>query len=541
MLTVTLENTCKNQLPKLVNETLNLEQFIKENLALKCDKNYYKRLHSKAREREELLKQEVQQLKAQIRYLQRKLYSRKSEKKNSNSKNDLSKASNCNNEPKKNKGHQPGSPGHGRRDYSHLPFKEEIFELDESVCPYCGCFYEEDKSLGTEDSEIVEVEVKAFRRKIKRKKYKKTCQCKKTPGIITAPGPNKLINKGIFGLSVWETILLEKYLYQRPINRLLDSFKDIDFDAAAGTIGDGLQKLAPIFEPVLGEIIKRNQTEKHLHADETRWQVFEFIDGKKTYRWYMWVFVSSSTAVYILDPSRATSVIENHLEKVNELILSVDRYSAYKSFAKDREYVLLAFCWTHVRRDFLDTAKSIDKLETWGLAWFDSINEIFHLNNQRVKHPINSPEFAKAEKLLREALDAMKQQFELELTESYLHPEKAKRLKSIKTHWEGLLLFVDHPWIPMDNSEAERKMRIAALGRKNYYGSGSVASGHFTACMFSVFQTLKLWNINPRKWLNQYLQACADNCGKAPEDLTCFLPWTMLPEQLNRLRYPNTS
>jgi len=40
-------------------------------------------------------------------------------------------------------------------------------------------------------------------------------------------------------------------------------------------------------------------------------------------------------------------------------------------------------------------------------------------------------------------------------------------------------------------------MHIAALGRKNYYGSGSVAGGHFTACLFSIFQTLKLWNVNP--------------------------------------------
>jgi len=71
--------------------------------------------------------------------------------------------------------------------------------------------------------------------------------------------------------------LLEKYLYQRPINRLLESFKDIEFDMAAETIGDGLKKLALLLEPVLQQIIQKNQTERDLHADETRWQVFEFI------------------------------------------------------------------------------------------------------------------------------------------------------------------------------------------------------------------------------------------------------------------------
>ena len=84
-------------------------------------------------------------------------------------------------------------------------------------------------------------------------------------------------------------------------------------------------------------------------------------------------------------------------------------------------------------------------------------------------------------------------------------------------------------------------MYTVALGRKNYYGSGSVWSGHFTASLFSIFQTLKLWNINPRKWLTQYLQECAENRGQAPLDLTCFLPWTMSKEQLARLHYPEPS
>jgi transposase len=135
----------------------------------------------------------------------------------------------------------------------------------------------------------------------------------------------------------------------------------------------------------------------------------------------------------------------------------------------------------------------------------------------------------------------MKDQFESELTAENLHPEKAKRLNSIKEHWEGLQVFVDHPWIPMDNSEAERKMYTAALGRKNYYGSGSVSSGHFTACLFSIFQTLRLWKINPRKWLTQYLQSCAENRGQSPQDLAGFLPWTMSEDQLAQYRYPDTS
>jgi transposase len=67
------------------------------------------------------------------------------------------------------------------------------------------------------------------------------------------------------------------------------------------------------------------------------------------------------------------------------------------------------------------------------------------------------------------------------------------------------------------------------VARKNYYGSGSVWSGHLAATMFSIFQTLELHGICPRKWLTRYLEACAELRGKVPSDYERFLPWN-LPE-----------
>ena len=106
-----------------------------------------------------------------------------------------------------------------------------------------------------------------------------------------------------------------------------------------------------------------------------------------------------------------------------------------------------------------------------------------------------------------------------------LHPERAKLLKSLQAHWAGLTLFVDHPDVPMDNNSAERLMRNPVLGRKNFYGSRSLWSGHLAADLFSILHTLELWQINPRRWLTGYLQACAE-AGNLP-DLTPFLPWSM--------------
>jgi hypothetical protein len=52
----------------------------------------------------------------------------------------------------------------------------------------------------------------------------------------------------------------------------------------------------------------------------------------------------------------------------------------------------------------------------------------------------------------------------------------------------------------------------------------AVWSGQLAARMFSLFQTLALHDINPRVWLQAYLEACAEAGGKAPENLENFLP-----------------
>lgn len=93
-------------------------------------------------------------------------------------------------------------------------------------------------------------------------------------------------------------------------------------------------------------------------------------------------------------------------------------------------------------------------------------------------------------------------------------------------------VFVAHPEINLDNNAAENAVRGPVVGRKNYYGSGSIWSARFAASMFTVLLTLdQVWAINTRLWMTEFLQACAVGCG-TPPDLSIFLPWTMTPERL---------
>ena len=494
---------------------------------------YWKAMHQRACAREEKLQARVAELEGQIRLREQQLFGRKSETSKATSDSLPSPVTS----PKKPKprGQQPGSCGHGRRDYSHLPQKIEERDLlaEQCCCQECGAPFT--PLGGSEDSTLLEIEVKAHRRLIRRKRYRRTCQCPASPEVVTAPKAARLIPKSILGVSIWVQFLLDKYLFYRPTYRFLEDLRSIDLDLSQGTITDGLKRLVPLFEPLYEAFVAHSQQQTLWHADETRWQVFATIEGKVGYRWYLWVFHSAPVVVFVLDSGRAHDVPEDHLGPVEEGILVVDRYAAYGAIGQVKSgKVTLAFCWAHVRRDFLAVARSYPSQQEWALEWVQLIGELYHLNDQRCRVQDQPELFTAADTRLRDAITQMEKQAQQELDWETIPSSQRKVLQSLQNHWEGLTVFVDHPFVPMDNNAGERVQRGPVVGRKNYYGSGAAWSGQLAAMLFSLFQTLCLWKINARKWLTAYLEACAQAGGVAPQDLEAFLPWNLSEERLQQ-------
>jgi len=176
----------------------------------RCEVGYWKSRHADALKRIEQLQQKLDQPQGETRTLQNSLFGRKSEKSaHSDRSNDLFDPEEVPDVVKK-RGAQPGHAGHGRRDYSHLPAQEEFVPLAEEslACPHCG--KPAAMMSDTEDSEILEIEVRPHRRRIRRRRYRTTCDCDPGRQTLTAPLPPKLIPKGNYGTSIWVHIVLDK-------------------------------------------------------------------------------------------------------------------------------------------------------------------------------------------------------------------------------------------------------------------------------------------------------------------------------------------
>jgi transposase len=534
--------------PPVVIEYVTISR--QEHIALKSAANYWQTAHRKAVDRFEwrelryqrilrelkanaaksiaALQAELELARGQVRDLQSRVFARKSERRKHSE--GQTTAALC----RRPRGQQHGSTGHGRTMQTQLPARHKDVTLDKTQCPKCGLAF---NRLGdTENAQVLEIEVKAYRRVIHRHRYSASCQCGCVSGIVCAPAPARLIKRGKFGVSVWTSVLLDKFLYGRPSQRLLQDLADHGLNMSAGTLVGGLQAIAPLFKPLDMALQLKLRSEPYWHADETRWAVFADVQGKVGHRWYLWVFHSSSVVHYVIDQTRAADVIVAELAGIEQGVISCDRYSGYKRFARLNPGVVLAFCWAHVRRDFLELANSYPQSAQWALQWVAMIGQLYHLNGLRLNTSTDSPERALRQTDLVQAVQQMATQCACEVVNHELFPPAAKVLESMTVHWGGLTVFVNSPWVDMDNNRAERDIRGPVVGRKNFYGSGSEGSAELATTMYSALATVRLWGLNARTWLAQYLQACADNGNQPPEDLNAFLPWQMDTKRLADMR-----
>ena len=145
----------RSEVADLRSENAKLQQQVSD---LRCEAGYWKSRHADAVRRNVKLQAELDQAKAEIRQLKAERFGKSTEKQASSDRSNELVDPNAPVLPKKKRGQQPGRPAPKRRDYSHLPVREEVLDVpDESkVCGCCGLPME---SIGHSDEhEQIEIE-----------------------------------------------------------------------------------------------------------------------------------------------------------------------------------------------------------------------------------------------------------------------------------------------------------------------------------------------------------------------------------------------
>lgn len=387
--------------------------------------------------------------------------------------------------------------------YPNIPVVE--VNLIINPVPNCeACGKQMSDSGMTEDSEQLTVIPKKYEiTRFKRSIYRCSCQsCMKT-----APALPRIIEGSTYSNEMIIDVVSSKYCDLIPMERY------VQMAARGGLINlppHSLIDLTHKFAGFVKEVYRMIKTEvlssRVLHGDETPHRMLEGSDKKS---WYLWGFSTPRLCFLECHSTRSGDVASEILITSSCEVLVTDVYSGYGKSVREvnlhrskNKKVLLqsANCNAHARRYFFKPLPNYPESE----FYLDNYQKIYHLESQTKGKPVN--EILELRSQMQEYFEQMRDKARETLDLYPIKNQFGKALNYFLENYEGLTLFLTDADIPIDNNHQERLLRSHVVGRKTWYGTHSEQGAETAAILFSIVETCKLNDVNPREYFKKLVQ-----------------------------------
>lgn len=367
----------------------------------------------------------------------------------------------------------------------------------------------------------IEIIERSYVKKVyKKKKYKLkehfTHQVDGKDIILTARVPNLLAGMN-YSTDFVSSVVADKYISHMPLERQTREMESLGLKGIQNSTLSRLCAVAaaalePVQDKILGELL---QSDTALHIDETPWG----IQNKHERDGFMWVISSRVGSYYFFKPTRSAKVLTEILRPYQGPVLT-DGLETYDSVLKEAK-IPHAYCWSHARREFFNL-ESHDPSVT---AILDLIDELFKVERKaKTFKELRILRSTESDRIIKD----LKKLLQDEYANSREQSQKRKAILYIDKRWLGFEMFLTDVRVPLSNNEAERTIRHAVVGRKNYYGSGSHTGANTAATLFTIIESCKKNDIDPRTYITLALKWLAEGA----EDLQ-----TPLEKARERKRY----
>jgi transposase len=409
---------------------------------------------------------------------------------------------------------------------------ERIVEPAPCACGKCGGLRL--RKLGEVVSKTLECEPRRW--KIVERVREKFA-CRDCDGVTEPPAPSHPIPRGFAGPSLLALILVGKFADHQPLNRQSAAFAREGIEIDTSTLADWVGACVGVLDPIASALRAHVLAAERLHVDDTTVPV---LAKTKTRTGRLWVYVRDDrpfggkgppAACFDYSPSRHGEYPRGVLAEWSG-VMQADAFAGFNElYAEGRKPgpICEAACWAHGRRDFFELARLAKAPIAKEIV--RRIDELF-----AIERDINgkSPEERRAARQERSKPLVVALEAYLREQRERLSPKNdlAKAIHYMLVRWASFTRFLDDGRICLSNNAAERALRGVALGRRNWTFAGSDAGGRRAAAVYSLIETCKLNDVDPRAWLAYTLEKLPDHSAKRINEL---LPWNWKPRNQARV------
>ena len=349
-------------------------------------------------------------------------------------------------------------------------------------------------------------------------------------GILCEPMIKCAIPGSSFDESVTASIGVDKCAYHLPLYRQQERMRNAGIDMSIQTLSQHYMRGAQALKPLLELMKQKILAGKYLFTDDT--SVKLQVKGKsKTVTGRMWIYISGGEEpAYMVFDFTVDRKAEHTVDFLKDFegYVHADAYSGYDVlFRKDN--ITECACWMHVRRKFYEAEDGPVEFRETILKLIQNLYRYERLLSKakpedRLKYrkkkiaPIIDKIFEKARDALSDDQYRILPRSKIRQAITYLFNQK-----------EALKTFLTDPHIKPDNGTSERAIRPLAIGRKNWMFAGSKNGGEATAIWLSIIQTCRSMDIDPFTYLDDVLRKI-----NSTDDLTALLPdrWKTQQEKI---------
>ena len=364
----------------------------------------------------------------------------------------------------------------------------------------------------------------------------------KSEKMVKAKFPAYLMRNSLISPSVEAGIINAKFVNAAPYYRIEKQFEADGINITRQEMARWTIASAERYLSILYDYLHQRMYDYHvLQADET--PVLVNKDGRPAgSKSYMWVYRTGMhhehpIVLYEYQKTRNASHPREFLKDFSGVCVT-DGYQVYHTIEKEREDLKIAGCFAHARRRFDEALKAMPKGTQKGSLAYKAlamIQAIYNADNA-LKDLTPDERLMKRQLVVKPLVEAYFAWCHANEHNLSVKGKTANGISYSISQEKYLKVFLEDPYIPLDNNAAERAIRGFCIGKKNFVMIDTVSGAKASAIIYSLVETARANDLNVYQYMKYLLTVIPNHMDDTNTDF-CerLLPWSdALPEECHK-------